>query len=179
MLRSLTLVVLLLVPVWGRTQAPLNSIAAEEYSVYSALINSRFLEQQTTLAVIRENTEFDKRSIVIPVEFEDDLLPKTETSYILDRRLLLRVKYLLLSKEKVDALFKQDLNKGWEAYWKEYPKATGLLTLSRVGFNRDRTRAFVYASSGCGSLCGYGYYFVLEKSGDDWKIKEEKKLWIA
>jgi len=170
-------VLLLLLPL-NRPEARQDSIATEEYTVYSALINSRFLRRQTNLAVIQARTEFDERRIVIPQEFEDDLLPKLESSYTLDRRFRLRVKYLLLSNEGLDE-FRKDLDKAWELYWKQYPKATGLLTLSRVGFNRSRTRAFVYASEGCGSLCGHGYSFVLEKVGDVWKLKEEKQLWIA
>ena len=172
------LMLLLLIPSPGNRGLE-TSVTDEEYSVYSALINSSFLHPKTDRVIIQAYTEFDSATVVIPEEFKEDLLPKIERSETLERRFSLKVEYMLLNKDQLETLFKEGLGKGWEGYWKGYPKGTGLLGLSRVGFNRAHTTAYVYASETCGSLCGNGYSFLLEKVNGTWQVKEKKDLWIA
>ena len=159
-------------------RSPADEIASEEYSVYSSLINSKFLSRETNLALIEGRTQFDDM-VIIPKEFEDDLRPKTAAAYSLQRRFHIRVTYRLLTPAQLDALFKRSLSEAWDIYWKRYPRATGLLTFSRVGFNATKTRAFVYVADVCGARCGYGRTFVLEKQNRVWKIVDEKQLWIS
>lgn len=174
------LILLLLVPSLPGNLRTETSVTDEEYAVYSALINSTFLHPKTDRAIIQAHTEFDRETVVIPEEFKEDLLPKIERSETLERRFNLKVDYLLLDKDQLNALFKEGgLETAWEIYWKRYPKATGLLGLSRVAFDRTHTKAYVYASESCGSLCGNGYSFVLEKVNGSWQVKEKKELWIA
>jgi hypothetical protein len=155
-----------------------DEITRDEYSVYSDLINSRFLRRGTNLAVIEAQTRFDDTAS-IPKEFEDDLRPKIGQTYMLRRRFHLRAKYLLVTDADLKRLITNDHLHGWDLFWKTYPKSTGLLTLSRVGFNATKTRAFLSAAEICGPLCGYGYTFVLEKQNGAWKITDEKQLWIS
>ena len=163
----------------SNARLPADKITSEEYSVYSSLINSRFLSPQTNLALIEGRTQFDDHMVTIPKEFENDLQPKIAANYALQRRLHIRVTYRLLTPAQLDALFKSDLREAWDIYWKRYPRATGLLTFSRVGFNATKTRAFVYVADVCGALCGYGRTFVLEKQNRAWKIVDERQLWIS
>jgi hypothetical protein len=159
----------------ARTTA--DEISSDEYSVYSDLINSRFLDRGTKLAVIAARTQPESRAS-IPNEFENDLLLKMNQSYPLQRRFHLRRKYVLITREESDRLIIDD-PKGGDTFWKTYPKSTGLLILSRVAFDRTKTKAFVCAAEVCGPLCGYGYSFVLEKQDGTWKIRNEKQLWIS
>ena len=154
-----------------------DEISSDEYSVYSDLINSRFLDRGTKLAVIEARTHLETQAS-IPKEFENDLLRKMNESYPLQRRFHLRRKYVLITKDEVNRLIIDD-PKGGDTFWKTYPKSTGLLILSRVGFDITRTKAFVCAADICGPLCGYGYSFVLEKQNGMWKIRNEKQLWIS
>jgi hypothetical protein len=168
MLKSLSLLLLFVVSSGAAPQTVPNVISKDEYSAYSRLINARFLRGRTNLAIIQARTEFDTNSVPIPMEFNNDLLTKTEP-YTLERRLHIRVKYLLLTDTQPDALFRQDLRSAWDEYWRKYPNATGLLTFSRVAFNAANNKAFLYASEVCGPLCGNGYSFVLEKTNGVWK----------
>jgi hypothetical protein len=93
MLMSILLTLLLLVPTLNANAGHESSVTDEEYSVYSALVNSTFLHPKTDLAIIQAYTEFDQRRVVIPQEFEEDFLPKTQRSETLDRRFSLKVKY--------------------------------------------------------------------------------------
>ncbi len=173
------LLLLLVVPQLAGNTRLESSVTDEEYAVYSALINSTFLHPKTDLAIIQAHTEFGRRSVDIPQEFKEDLLPKIERSETIERRFDLKVKYVLLHEEQIESLFKQDLGKGWERYWRQYPNATGLLAFSRVGFDKAHNKAYVHARETCGGLCGDGYSFVLEKINGSWQVKEKKHLWVA
>jgi len=155
-----------------------DEITSEEYSVYSALIDARFLRRETNLAVIEVHTRFDGAAS-IPKEFENDMRPKINDSDSLREKFTLREKYLLLTDADLDRLITRDTATGFDQFWKTYPNSTGLLILSRVGFDATKTKAFLTAAQICGPLCGYGYTFVLEKQRGGWKITDEKQLWIS
>ncbi|HEY6765907.1 MAG TPA: hypothetical protein VI386_14175 [Candidatus Sulfotelmatobacter sp.] len=49
------------------------------------------------------------------------------------------------------------------------PNSGGYIILSAVGFNKEKTEAFVYSGSSCGSLCGHWGFHLLEKIDGNWK----------
>jgi hypothetical protein len=68
----------------------------------------------------------------------------------------------------------------WERFYEKYPNSTGLLRLSRVGFNSGGNQAAFYVSNHCGGLCGGGYFVIMQKdSNSEWKIDQEFQLWIS
>jgi hypothetical protein len=54
----------------------------------------------------------------------------------------------------------------------EAPSVSGVLQLSRVGFNRRKTLALLYYSYRCGVLCGQSGWVVLHKAGGSWQIEK-------
>ena len=154
-----------------------DEITDDEYTVYSSLLHSRFIDSATKLVVIEGRTQFDDHMVTIPKEFENDLRTKITKNYTLQRRLHIRAKYLLLTPAQFNAIFQRDLREAWDIFRKQYD--SGLLTFSRVGFNDTKTKAFVYVADVCGELCGNGYTFVLEEQKHGWKITDEKRVWIS
>jgi len=67
----------------------------------------------------------------------------------------------------------------WGEYYRRFPGSQGILTLSRVGFNAERTQALFYFSNRCGGLCGAGSYVVMEKRGRGWVISKEIEMWVS
>lgn len=53
------------------------------------------------------------------------------------------------------------------------------MTLSRVGFNSDRTRALVYVGNQSHWLTGAGFYLVLVKTKGGWSVEHEFMSWIS
>jgi len=49
-----------------------------------------------------------------------------------------------------------------------FPGALGYVTLSAVGFNKDKTVAVVGIRVGCGPMCGSSGFHVLQRQGDSW-----------
>jgi hypothetical protein len=89
-------------------------------------------------------------------------------SWLLQRRFEIAKPYILVSSDTVRQVFRQ-LPGGWDNFYKRYPDSGGYLTLSPVGFNKDKTQAIVHTGSSCGGLCGRWGFHLLEKVQGKWK----------
>jgi hypothetical protein len=76
--------------------------------------------------------------------------------------------YTLVDSSTIDRLFRHG-PEGWDSFYKRYPESGGYLTLSPVGFNKDKTQAIVYIASSCGSLCRRWGFHLLERVQGNWK----------
>ncbi|HEX5138623.1 MAG TPA: hypothetical protein VFY93_16745 [Planctomycetota bacterium] len=65
------------------------------------------------------------------------------------------------------------LEQCWEAFYKKFPKARGVMRLSRPGVSSDDTQTLVYCDFGSGYLAGAGSYYLLEMNGERWQIAGE------
>jgi hypothetical protein len=160
---------------------------ADEYAVFSAVVSS--MSTGTKLAVIKGSTvnySIDAgllhnqalARLLSPLlqATIDDYIAKSQVSKQLSRDFRLKLPYLLFTKED-EQLFEPDGS--WDRYFQKYPDSGGLITLSAVGFNSEKSQAFVYAARTCGRLCGRGFMVVLTKEGDIWSIRARLDRWIA
>jgi hypothetical protein len=58
-------------------------------------------------------------------------------------------------------------------------KTQGHLTLSRVGFNSDRTEALVYVGNQLGGLEGSGLCILLSKEEARWVVQKKILVWVS
>ena len=58
-------------------------------------------------------------------------------------------------------------------------KVGRVIRLSKIGFNKAGTEAFVYAELVACPLCGGADYVLLEKNSGVWKIKEKFNRWVS
>lgn len=169
-------------------------IEEEEYAVYSALINDDLKEsdgdgksrdKNDRVLIIDDRPslwdgeipgeqsqffeELKKSAPELEPETINDLIVKSNVVTTLERKFNIKIKYALVSDEEIDALFKEGAG-GWEAFHKKFPKSNGILTLSRVGFNAEKTQALVYKGWSCGGLCGGGGYTLLTKKKGVWVV---------
>jgi hypothetical protein len=130
---------------------------AEEYAVYSSLIESWYVNNNTRLIVIEDDSEPGTSGEVL----DDSLKPLLEelpdvTEELIDAfktrnrqhvplkpLLSLSVPYVLIGNKEMDAIFHRDRD-GWHEFYKRYANSPGTITLSRVGFNRELNGALVY-----------------------------------
>jgi hypothetical protein len=90
---------------------------------------------------------------------------------MLERKFQLPGRYELATEEEM-RLFPS------AAFVARFPNSYGVLTFSRIAFNRDLTEAFFYTEHLCG-LCGEGRFVVMRKTGSKWVVAETALTWIS
>jgi hypothetical protein len=163
-----------------------SPIDADEYAVYSSLIEAKFINDTVKMIVIESRTSdyvpsagtlgkrlegLKQRMPAVDQETLDDYVAKAKVSEALGRSFQLSVKYLLISRKSLDALFRRSPRYGWESFYKKYPDSGGFLVLSGVGFNQQRDQALIYVSSMRQSLSSDGSYMLMRKENGTWVLK--------
>ncbi len=187
----------------GKMECSLQAIGKEEivedndeYSVYSKVINNYFSGDKLKLVVVDEVTSglslFPSASGTssldgifgtsrLALECVDDFNVKNTMVSKLGKSLLLEKKYEIVAGEveQIDADMRSGKN-GWEAYFKRYPKSQGLISLSRVGFCKNKTMAVVYIANRFSADGGWGKLVLLRTTRSrKWQIVKEVVLWIS
>ena len=98
----------------------------------------------------------------------DDLLTKNRRKYAFDRRFNFRRSYVLLRNADFSRFFEERSNQGWDVFYGKFPDAEGFKTLSRVGFNREKTRALVYVVSAYTTIDTFTTFVLLRKQQRQW-----------
>ncbi len=78
-----------------------------------------------------------------------------------------------LTKNEMINLFKQG---GWVNYHKAFGNIP-LIKISRPGISTDKNKAFIYYSESFDGLAGAGFYVILEKINNNWRVKEKMQRW--
>lgn len=65
-----------------------------------------------------------------------------------------------------------------EAMKRESSRTKGFSSFGLPAYSSDG-HALVYGSYVCGELCGYGWLFLLERSGNSWQVVATEMLWIS
>lgn len=87
--------------------------------------------------------------------------------------------YAIIARDEVDNFFKKGVGRGWQEFYKKYPKSSGFWQFSRPGYNSRRDEALLYVGHSCGGLCGTGHLYLLSKQSGKWTVKNRVMLWIS
>jgi hypothetical protein len=68
---------------------------------------------------------------------------------------------------------------GSQSFEQLYPGASGIISLSRVGFDSSLREAVVSTSFGCGMLCGSGQRYLLRKVHGRWQVVNGWTVWVS
>ncbi len=174
-----------------------TEVSDEEYAVYSAYLNAIEISpsdgKPVKLIVINDHTEAIPSSCSLDNIAKhnkriakDELKPlfedveaRSKESAPLKRLFNFRRDYVLLAAADFAAFFRVKDLEGWEDFYKKYPDSSGYVSLSRVGFNATFTKAIIFRSGSCGSLCGSGDYTLFEKINGKWKEAGISNCWIS
>lgn len=163
----------------------------DEYAVWSILLEKKFAGTHSKKLVIRDRTalhviaaDIEKYAYLSEDAFSD-LQAKNTEPYALENKFTVTLPCILISKETEATLFPLtpnaplDVHKiidGWRQFYREYPGAQGILTVSRVGFNSDKSQAVVYVTNHVSIAVFADRYFLLVKKNGSWEIQSEKLL---
>lgn len=141
---------------------------SDELAVYRALMKEEGLDESKIL-IVNETYKWDPDGAtavgVADKERNADFNEKLKASASL-QTIFAGTGIGLISREELDKLPEKDF---WNAFHERYPNASGILTLSRVGFDRRRTEATVRFANSCGWLCGHGGTWIFTKNNGEWK----------
>lgn len=196
--KLLTIVAVALAACFGHSgnclaQGPPSS---EEYSVYAALFRDKSADEQHVQLVIADQTAIDhffsqpasddlgiqtliKELPQLEKETAVDFLSKNRTSWTLKNEFKLNAEIILITTDERKNFFKGYIDDGWKLFHTKYPRAGSIDTLSRVGFNQEKTQALIYYGYTCGGLCGQGQYIQFTRKEDRWTIQKEWMTWIS
>lgn len=188
-----------------RTDAPAPAAAAPtvEDSVWAVVLDSLYVFSPTRRLVVQDSTSDrhrrDRPDGLLPgyvdtfgripgIERETvedfwarNLQPRLVT--LLSRT---RVPVVVATRATIDSLpTGHDPDNGgemrfWRAFHERFPSSSGLITLSRVGFNAARTQAVLNVDRGCGGLCGDGTIVLLARDASGrWRVVHTRGTWIS
>ena len=128
-------------------------LEAEEYEVMSALINE-YAGSDFELLLINDHTESwcimarlqEMRRDWVELESEtiDSLIVRNSSSVELEKKLSLDSKYRLISRDEYVRILRGGSAPNWNNFDSLFPDSPGFMTVSRVGFNSERTQALIY-----------------------------------
>ena len=165
-----------------------------EYEVYSALIEGKFSMEALQQVVIKDQTDIfstlgesqdtqDRLRKELPglkkETLEDFVTRSAENIPLKAESFDLSKPVKLLSESEVNSFFNSTDTNGWDSFYTQYPDSQGLLTLSRVGFDKNQEQALVYYGNMSHWLAGAGFYVLLVKTNGEWQIKKETMAWIS
>ena len=163
-----------------------------ESPVYKAIIKGIYLKDGIRLIVVRDHTvpgnpadgglyeqlqRAEKELTLLSQDTVTDFLRNNSGHYPLTTSLKLNVEVKRISESESNAIF-QD-GKGWDEFYEKFPSSQGVMELSKPGFNTDLTQALVYVGNQGSWKGGAGYYVLLVKEDDAWKIKKRYTSWVS
>ena len=153
----------------------------DAYDVYVAALqlgrpHQDSIERAEVLIIQQEIESWEGRKDP-GIKFAEDAKAEWEPvleSLVLANQKPMKLKNIFPLKTPYKLLSKEDMRKGlpegggWKAYYKKFPNSNGYIWFSAVGFNAEKTKAIVYVSHLCGSLCGGGGPHFLERKDGKW-----------
>jgi hypothetical protein len=117
----------------------------------------------------------------ISAETVENFFERNRNPAIIQPKLKLGIGQVAFEKESERLTWGiQSVEEGWIIFRKEYPRAKGYFSFSRVGFNVDRNEALVEIGAWYTSNLGRGMLIALRKSSNDvWVTKDECPIWMS
>ncbi len=151
-------------------------IRRETLRDFGALIDGETAPTRTCLRPDAESAKIIGTAI-------EDYVKINQTKWLLEEKFKPEIPYKLVDSKTIISIInlltkKQD----WKEFHKQYPDSGGFVDLSAVGFNADKSVAVVSKGLWCGSLCGEGRYYVLQKKDGKWIPLEwegERCGWVS
>ncbi|MCC6963313.1 MAG: hypothetical protein IT585_08685 [candidate division Zixibacteria bacterium] len=115
---------------------------------------------------------------LLKLETFDDFVVKNFGGEWLSRRFVFDFGYRLMAGGEDDQ-YEADEDGFWEAFYRVYPRYIGITTVSRVGFDEERTQALIYVAQQQEGLSGSGWLYCLECVDGKWVIQAQYMRYIS
>lgn len=171
----------------------------DEYEVWSAVLAKKYADGTFLRLVVSDRT-----AILMPEPIANrwqnserdtqafsDLKAKNKAHYALEDKFSVKLPCILINSEEESKVFQsttispadkdyvEKVQSSWHQFYEEYPGAQGILTISRVGFNSDKTLAVVYIANNASLMIASGKLFFLARKNGSWEVQTEKMIWFS
>jgi len=166
-------------------------VSDAEYSVYRDLISTLYEDNQTVqfafemrIRPLQDETAKRKylaKKLSLSSEILDSFVEGNSSESELKNNFGLRSKIHLINDARMRLLSNatdDSAEEVWKAFREEY-KTFGVITLSRVGFDRTQNQALIELGEQTGWLGGQGTYYLLKKERGRWIVRKKLRSWIS
>jgi hypothetical protein len=131
-------------------------------------------------------TKLDKVTISEFLRRNDGYFPKSSLTeeklkavgrYPINPFLKFSLPHTLISTAEMKEIF--DADGRWEEFYRRYPSCRGIVWLSRVGFNKNKSESLLYFGHQYDEAAGDGRLILLRKADGKWKGVEQVTVWIS
>jgi hypothetical protein len=164
----------------------------DEYAVWSTVLTKKYADRNYLKLVIRDQTAIDLwQYSENDGEAFLDLKAKNRAQSVLENKFSVKLPCILMTREaesklfystpseRKDKAFIEKVRSSWNQFYEEYPGAQGILTISRVGFNADKSEAVVYIQNVAAFMAASGKLFFLTKKNGSWEVQAEVMIWFS
>ena len=116
-----------------------------------------------------ENFVEDLDNRDVPEEVIEDWKAEARSTEPLLRKFDFSYKYFLPTREELDTF---DADNFFGEFYIKYPDSNGLISVSRIGYDKARTTALIHVIHSYGTLGANYYFIVLEKKEGSWGISK-------
>ena len=174
-----------------------GDIDARDQAVFNVVLDSMFARPnrgRIASLIVIDHTTIRVRERLIP-GFLDSFyeLPGVDSSTVLSFESRSRESHavpklgpvvdnmpvVLINRAALDSLPRGDAFEYWRRFYKKYPKSSGSISFSSIGYNRAGDVAVLMVDHGCDALCGTGHNVSLRKINGKWRITKAVMTWVS
>lgn len=161
----------------------------DSYEIYRQIILNDFkndslitIENVTTIGIGNE-LEHDYnyfKDVLKTLKFEtfkDFKIKNSKPDTISDNFNCKSFKVVILTSSIIDSIFTK--GKGWSDFYEKFGKTQGMLSFSKIGFDKKRSQALLYYGNQSDWEAGIGYYILFEKKNGKWIEVSSVMAWIS
>ena len=178
----------------GATNAGAQANLKDEPLIYAAVIDELFSgtkvsDKPIKLLLLENQTRFDDfegekvvNAKVATSPFKD-VKPETMESFIRQNAQRSPLTASVKASVKVQ-LIESDLaqetvsGSKWKKLYAAIPDSSGIISLSKIGFDKEGKQALVYVAHVYGEDSGRGTILLLQKTGQQWKVQDKLFAWV-
>lgn len=196
-MRSLSVVIFVAGACAHRSEAPPPGLHTSDIAIYRLMLDSMFVPNvanRIRQLVLRDSTHVLRgENLVGHLLVDFSRLPGLDTSAVRDfalrsresqtlkelPRLGLRIPIVLVNRQMISSLPRQDPDQYWSQFYQRYPGSSGIIELYPIGYSTNGDLAVTMVDQGCGSLCGNGYVVAFRRMAGGWRIVAMQQTWIS
>ena len=156
--------------------------AVDEVAVYAAVLAQHYgasfyvISDHTGTFPVEDPDASDELAYLqteipgLPIEMVASFCVRSDVAYPLSPNMDLGAPYELISQQELNAIFSAEDMSGWQRFYEKYPKATGSIRFTRVGFDATGNEALLMWRFQSDWLAGDGGFIVLDKIEGGWRV---------